>query len=339
MSKCQIKCAECGEPAVERGAGDDDFWDIPFCATCGKGLTVEGLLIEITGRARSERVRELGRSGLIVLEYDGEASRDPDAVEAERLLRRINDLKRLSAAQGKVVSRQQYLDALANFPLASARFRRWFREDFHGRPLEVTDKHLVPLARAILEPQSDAEIETAMSADEKRQKRFYDWGSNYELRMQFEDPLILKGRLPTFVRDLIHESQDAFRWELPKAAIAACRMAIDGLIVEIAKAQFRKLSETTRRRIQGSQNRSYPTVTAFARERTDTLIDDLPESYLKQSEKQRLKALRDHCNAVIHGRRREGPQMVGPLDKSAWSVLRLTIHFISVLMERDSLTT
>jgi hypothetical protein len=197
----------------------------------------------------------------------------------------------------------------------------------------------VSLARALLKPQSETETETAFSGDERRLERFHDWGSNYESRMQFETPLVMRGHLPAFVRDLIYESQDCFRWGLPKAAIASCRMAIDGLVVEVAKAQFMKLSETTRRRVRGRQRNSFPTVMALASENTDVLINDLPDKYLNQSEKNNTKSLRDDCNKVIHGRSREGPQTIGPLDKGAWRILSRTIGFISLLIERGSLIT
>jgi hypothetical protein len=332
MSKREIKCAECGQPADEHGEmGDDEVWDEPFCRRCQRDLTIEGLLIEIRGNGPKEQVRELGRSRAVVLEYDRNTRGNADAAEAERFLRRIYDLKQHSKGEGRVVNRQQYIDALANLPLAEDRFRRWFREDYRGRPLEVTERRLASLARALLEQQSDDDTEIAISEGEDRRLEIaLDWFASYESTMHFEKPLVIKGRLPTFVRDLIYESQDAFRWGLPKATIASCRMAIEELVKAIAKVQSIKLSETTRRRIQGLQKRSYPTMA--------TLVLELPQKCLIPSEKDGLLKLWNACSEVIHGRRREGPQMIGPLDKSAWRILRRTIEFISILMERDSLT-
>jgi hypothetical protein len=93
MPKCEIKCAQCGQSAVEHGpVGDDELWDEPFCAGCGKSLTIEGLLIEIIPNGPHEHVREVGRSGAVILQYDRNARGNTDAGEAEKFLRRIYDL-------------------------------------------------------------------------------------------------------------------------------------------------------------------------------------------------------------------------------------------------------
>ncbi len=78
---------------------------------------------------------------------------------------------------------------------------------------------------------------------------------------------------------------------------------------------------------------------ALASERTNALIDELSERlrYLDASERCRLIALRQHCNEVIHGKHREGPETIGPLNKSAWSTLNKTILFVSLLLERGAL--
>lgn len=138
----------------------------------------------------------------------------------------------------------------------------------------------MPLARELLALQPDDEAETTNPQYEIRQDIASDWLTSYETRMRFETPLVVKGRLSTFVRDLINESQDAFRFGLPLVTIAGCRMAIDGLLAEIAKVQFPKLSQTTRRRIQGRQKGPYPIASELAAEKTSVLIDELPERYL-----------------------------------------------------------
>lgn len=100
MSKREIKCAQCKQSAVEHGVGDDEIWDEPFCPACGTGLTIEGLLIEIRRNGSKERVRELGQSGAVILEYVRNTGRNDDTAEAEKFRRRIYDLGHWTRAPG-----------------------------------------------------------------------------------------------------------------------------------------------------------------------------------------------------------------------------------------------
>jgi hypothetical protein len=197
----------------------------------------------------------------------------------------------------------------------------------------------VSFAKGLFKELDYDETKTSFRESESRQQVFYDQGRDYELRMNFERPLVVNGRLPAFLRDLIYESQDAFRWGLSRVVVASCRMAIDTLIVDIARMHFDELSDTTRRRIDSG--RQLPSMLQeLAREKTDLLIEEICKlrgKYLSLAEKNQLKTLRDRCNEVIHGRQREGLQKIGPFDRSAWSTLNRTIQFMSLLLERGAL--
>jgi hypothetical protein len=57
-----LRCPGCGTQAVDRGEPiEPDGWYEPFCPTCRKPLTPEGLLIDIE-QAGSERfIKEIGK--------------------------------------------------------------------------------------------------------------------------------------------------------------------------------------------------------------------------------------------------------------------------------------
>src|SRR5208283_3940100 len=155
-----LRCPSCGTPAIDKGEPlDANSWYEPFCPSCQRVLTREGLLIENEARGLGNVVREIGKGGQVLWEYSQEPGvrNQPTPEDARRLLVEILELEERSRPTGKAVDIKVGYENGWNRKAAARRFRRWFEHENAKQPFEIGDRRLRELAGRILRSDENRE--------------------------------------------------------------------------------------------------------------------------------------------------------------------------------------
>ncbi len=234
--RINIKCPSCGTDAKDRTPiAPPDIWDDPYCPSCDKSLTVEGLILEEANDSGISTVREVGKGGAVIWEYPAREATGgrPSQTEAKRFLLRILRLeKEISTKPVKTVPIAE-ANAKWNRKAACRRFRQWFRYEYAGRPLEIREPTLRELAVKLLTDESaSVPIPPVRDDIDNEESYFQQKYYRYQDRMLVERPLIVS-HLPPASRLMLIEAQDAYRFGLFRAVLAICRALLEDVVKHI----------------------------------------------------------------------------------------------------------
>jgi hypothetical protein len=204
-------------------------------------LTDEGLAVEkATDSSGETQIIEWGRGGQVIWKYLAGAAR------AEPLLTTISELSQaLNRTEEKVVPLAA-ANLKWNLKRAKQRFKRWFAQIADGLAT-IPDANLHRLAEEILKesPELDYDeiFDRVWNETLSGENGHLDQILGYEHAKAAEPPLVF-GDLPETTRDALLEAREAWRWGLPVATVALCRLVLEDVIRRAAKESNSKSGPT-----------------------------------------------------------------------------------------------
>lgn len=251
----KVRCPKCDGEVTAVESWSNPFW----CPQCDAPINRERLLIQTETRlggktgdrlriVEEEIHREIGKGGRVLWEYRtvelGFAVRN-SSKQVTPLLLTILEM------QDELKNGSVQLHTGQNLKHAKQRFKRWFKQENRGRPLEFEDVRLQKLSSELLADIESATATASYSAAEQDRvediflnHRFDDL-EEYERRKAREIPLIAP-TIPEGTKRLFAEAQEAYRWELDRAACVLCRVILEDLL----RANVNQVSAKTVESIQ-----------------------------------------------------------------------------------------
>jgi transcription initiation factor IIE alpha subunit len=236
----KVRCPRCDGKVTTVESWSKPFW----CPQCDAPINRERLLIQTETRLggktgdkfriiEEEIHREIGTGGRVLWEYH---TVEPGGGAAPTPSRQVTPLLlRILEMQDELKNGSVYLHTGQNLKHAKQRFKRWFKQENRGRPLEFDDVHLQKLASDLLAETKSAATPASYSAAEQDRvediflnHRFDDL-EEYERRKAREISLIAT-TIPERSKRLIAEAQEAYRWELDRATCAICRVILEDFL-------------------------------------------------------------------------------------------------------------
>jgi hypothetical protein len=312
-------CPVCGEPCANKLQSDGDIFDIVenYCAKCNGELTPEGLLCRRI--PESTKVQLLGKGGDVVWEYD------TAQVNVAHLVEKILELEsQCREVAGTTPTPISLGAARWNLNSLMRRLRRWVIVS--DAPLIIADRNLRECANRVLRKQwEEAEIDegqwdTKWIVDEfsSGKNGHLDNVINYERTKLLEPPIVL-GHLPHTASKALSEAREAFRWGLPLATVALCRLVLEEAVHVAWEAycQVRGVTPIPRkkRRLRSRPKQGPP---------AENVLDGLPEEILTPKEKTKVHQLLDDGNNAVHYAH----------VQNAGEVLFDTVDLLTTLMNR-----
>jgi hypothetical protein len=281
-----MRCPRCGTPAIDKGEPlEPNSWYEPFCPSCEKPLTREGLLIEIEGHSPDGLVKEIGKGGQVIWEYSRERGERclPTREDAIQLLLKLSELEEQAKSLGKTADIKEAHEIIWNRKAAARRFRRWFDHEYGKKPLAIEDKRLRELADRILKPDEGREPDyEQIYKDMIEEGKFLDEIYGYEERKLREEPIVLT-ELPPETRAILEEAQEAYRWGLDRSVFAVCRALLEDVVRRVVLTH--RLGETA---------------IPINQENLVILLNCLPDHLLNRSDRDLAHRIRKAGNHALH---------------------------------------
>jgi hypothetical protein len=291
----QMKCPRCGCEATPAEPFGEDLNEAewtwrPHCSRCEMSLNDEGLALEIRTDSNEEtQIIEWGKGDKIIWRYLQGDQR------AEYLLKTISELGvALSQARDNVVSIAT-ADLKWNHKRAKQRFKRWFAQTADGLAT-VADATLRRLAERILdeEPQPDTDeiFDKVWNETLSNENGHLDHIIGYETAKAAE-PRLVFADLPDATRVALLEAREAWRWGLPIATVALCRLVLEEVVRGAAKESNAEGNLTP---IFG-----YELAADNAGDTFSSLVSSIPNEVLPPLQKTKATKVWRRASGVLHG--------------------------------------
>ena len=290
-----LKCPQCGREATRPEPFGEDlnepewtWW--PHCSRCEMRLTDEGLAVgSVTDTSGGTQIIEWGRGGQVIWKYLAGAQR------VESILTTISELSQaLSRTEDKVVPLAA-ADLKWNHKRAKQRFRRWFAQTADGLAT-IADADLRRLAEKILdelpEPDHDEIFDRVWNETLSNENGHLDHILGYE-QAKAAEPRLVFGDLPETTRDALLEAREAWRWGLPVATVALCRLVLEDVIRRAAKESNSKSGTTP---IFGYEMAEGDRGDTFS-----SLVSSIPNEVLPPLQKTEASRIWRRASEVLHG--------------------------------------
>ena len=314
-----LKCPQCGHEAVAPDLfGEDlnepDWTSWAHCPHCEMRLTDEGLAVgRETDSTGETQIVEWGRGGQVIWKYLAGAQC------VEPLLTTISELTQaLSRTEDKVVPLAA-ADLKWNHKRAKQRFRRWFAQTADGLAT-IADANLQRLAEKILnespEPDHDEIFDRVWNETLSNENGHLDHILGYEHAKAVE-PTLIFGDLPETTRAALLEAREAWRWGLPVATVALCRLVLEDVI---RRAANESKSRGTLAPIFGDKIDEDDRGETFS-----SLVSSIPNEVLPPAKKAEASRIWRRASSVLHG--------LDTTPEVAW-IYQATLTIAKILLNR-----